>query len=144
MRKLVTATVALLFSALPALADGSKVQVYAFDGSFEDASFAVESAIVNQGLVIDSVSHVGAMLNRTKGETGGQDLFQAADVFQFCSAKLSRKVMEADPLNIAYCPYRLYVAEKDGKVTIGHLTMPDGPMKEVETLLQTIAKEATE
>ena len=40
----------------------------------------------------------------------------------FCSAVLSRKVMEADPANIAYCPYTLFVydtPEPDGMVTVG-------------------------
>jgi len=37
--------------------------VYDFDGTFDDATFAVESAIIDQGLVIDYVSHTGEMLN---------------------------------------------------------------------------------
>ena len=83
-----------------------------FDGSFEDATFAVESAIVDKGLVIDSVSHVGAMLNRTGADVGSEKtLFKAADVFLFCSAVVSREVMEADPMNIMHCPYGVFVAE---------------------------------
>ena len=77
-----------------------------FDGSFEDATFAVESAIVGEGLVIDYVSHVGEMLNRTGGDVGSDAMiFQNADIFLFCSAVISRQVMEADPMNITHCPY---------------------------------------
>lgn len=116
-----------------------------FDGDFEDAKFAVESAIVGKGLVIDYVSHVGDMLNRTGADVGSDKiLFEQADIFVFCSASVSRKVMEADPLNIAYCPYGIYVADQNGAVTVGYRSYPDGPMKEVESLLQEIVAEAVE
>ncbi|MCP4820439.1 MAG: DUF302 domain-containing protein, partial [Shimia sp.] len=86
-----------------------------FDGSFDDATFAVESAIVGKGLVIDYVSHVGEMLNRTGGDVGSdKEIFKAADIFLFCSAVVSRQVMEADPMNIAHCPYGIFVAEDEG------------------------------
>ncbi|HKK98162.1 MAG TPA: DUF302 domain-containing protein, partial [Marivita sp.] len=53
-----------------------------YDGSFEDATFAVETAIVNQGLVIDHVSHVGEMLNRTGADVGSDKaIFEEADIF---------------------------------------------------------------
>ena len=116
-----------------------------FDGSFEDATFAVESAIVGQGLVIDYVSHVGEMLNRTGGDVGSDKmLFKAADIFVFCSAVLSREVMEADPANIAHCPYGIYVAESDDGVVVGRRGYPDGPMEKVEALLDGIIDEAVD
>lgn len=136
-------TLAATAIATGAMAGGTKT--YQFDGAFDDATFGVESAIVDRGLVIDSVSHVGAMLERTRAETGGETIFKAADVFQFCSATLSRKVMEVDPLNIAHCPYGVFVAEDAaGSVTIGYRMMPEGAMKEVEALLDAIAREAAE
>lgn len=114
-----------------------------FDGAFEDATFAVENAIVNQGLVIDYVSHVGEMLNRTGEDVGSAKmLFKNADIFIFCSAKVSREVMEVDPMNIAYCPYGIFVAEDDTGVQVGYRTYPDGPMDKVEALLSGIVTEA--
>lgn len=114
-----------------------------FDGSFDDATFAVESAIVGQGLVIDYVSHVGEMLNRTGADVGSdKQIFAAADIFIFCSAKVSREVMEADPMNIGYCPYGIFVAEDDSGVNVGYRTYPDGPMEKVEALLAAIVEEA--
>ncbi len=134
----------LLGGAVPAAADG--VKYYAYDGAFEDAVFDLRSAIIDRGLVIDYVSHVGAMLNRTKEDVGGdQALFANADIFLFCSAVLSRKVMEADPDNIAHCPYAVFVTEAgdgSGTVRIGYRELPDGPMQEVEALLDGIAREA--
>lgn len=116
---------------------------YDFDGSFDDATFAVESAIVGEGLVIDYVSHVGEMLNRTGGDVGSDKmLFKNADIFLFCSAVVSREVMEADPLNITHCPYSIFVMETDDGVTVGHKDYPDGSMQAVENLMQQIVAEA--
>jgi len=129
--------------ALGAAAQAQDVITFDFDGSFEDASFAVESAIVDRGLVIDLVSHVGDMLNRTGTDVGSDVMiFDEADIFLFCSAAISRRAMEADPMNIAHCPYSIFVVERAGEVTIGHRAYPDGPMQEVEALLDSIILDA--
>jgi uncharacterized protein (DUF302 family) len=131
-----------VFAGTAALSEEAAV-VHPFDGSFEDATFAVESAIVGRGLVVDHVSHVGEMLARTGADLGSDvTLFTQADVFLFCSAVLSRKVMEADPMNIVHCPYGVFVAEREGEVIVGHRAYPQGPMQEVETLLDEIVLEA--
>ena len=70
------------------------------------------------------------------------DLFDEADVFLFCSATVSRSVMEADLMNIAHCPYGIFVTHKGDEVMIGYRNMPDGPMQEVQALLDDIAREA--
>lgn len=134
-------TAALVAVGTIALAEGSTV--YTFDGTFDDATFSVESAIIGKGLVIDYVSHTGEMLNRT-GEDVGSDveLFAEADIFVFCSATLSREVMEADPMNIAYCPYGVFVAERDGEVMIGYRNYPEGEMQKVQDLLDEIVQDA--
>ncbi|MBR9852620.1 MAG: DUF302 domain-containing protein [Rhodobacteraceae bacterium] len=119
--------------------------LFPYNGSFDDAKLSLESAILNKGLVIDYVSHVGDMLNRTGSDVGsGAQIFNAADIFLFCSAVFSREVMEADPGNIQHCPYGIFVTDKDGEVMIGHKKYPDGPMQKIETLLREIAKEASE
>lgn len=130
-----------IFAASAAAAD--EASIYPFDGSFEDATFSVESAIIGQGLVIDYVSHTGEMLNRT-GEDVGSDvtLFTAADIFVFCSASISRQVMELDPMNIAHCPYGIFVAERDGEVMIGYRNYPEGEMQLVQDLLGAIVADA--
>ena len=85
------------------------------------------------------------MLARTAADVGSDvKLFEEADIFLFCSASLSRKVMEADPTNIAHCPYSVFVYEREGEVVIGHRTFPEGPMQEVQALLSEIATEAAE
>ena len=127
----------------PEKAMAQDVTAYDYEGSFDDASFALENAIIGQGLVVDHVSHVGEMLARTREDVGSDvKLFEDAVVMQFCSAILSRKVMEADPLNIAHCPYGIFVTDRDGKVQIGYRNFPEGEMQEVQSFLDEIVQEA--
>lgn len=124
----------------------AEVITYDTDESFDDVVFGLESAILDRGLVIDSVSHTGDMLERTRADVGSDVvLYEHADVFSFCSASISRRVMEADPMNIMFCPYDIFVMvrpETPDVTTIGFRTFPDGAMKEVEALLDGIAKAA--
>ena len=134
----------LVMAGLPQIAVAQDAITYPFDGSFEDASFAIENAIIDRGLVIDYTSHVGDMLNRTGADVGSDvAIFDNAQIFLFCSAAVSRRVIEADPMNIMHCPYGIFVADMGGEVMIGHRDYPDGPMQEVEALLDAIILEAT-
>ncbi len=143
MKQLIPAMV-LAFAA--GLASAQDMVAYKVDQSFDDVSFGLESAILDKGLVIDSISRVGEMLERTRADVGSDVvLFGQADVYSFCSASLSRKVMEADPMNIRFCPYDIFVAElpdEPGGVTIGYRTMPEGVMQEVQALLDEITRAA--
>ena len=119
---------------------------YSVDQDYDDVTFGLESAITDKGLVIDAVNHVGEMLERTKEDVGGtQTVFIKAEVFSFCSATLSRKVMEADPMNLQFCPYGIFVMQTPDapdQTTIGYRILPEGPMKEVQALLDDIVQEA--
>lgn len=144
MRKTLTGTCLLAMLSLPAMAE-EPITMTAED-TFENVTFAIESAIVGRGLVIDYVSHVGEMLERTKADVGGTaTIFTQADVFLFCSATTSRTVMEANPMNVQHCPYGIFVAEspdKPGTITVGHRDYPEGEMQAVEDLLSEIVAEA--
>ncbi len=142
MRKFALTACLAIAAALPAGA-GEGYVTYAYEGTFEEASSSVENAIIGAGLKVDYVSHVGEMLARTGADVGDDTLlFDHAQAFLFCSAVLSRKVMAADPMNIAFCPFGIFVADRGGKVVIGYRTYPDGPMQEVQALLDAIASEA--
>jgi uncharacterized protein (DUF302 family) len=140
------AGLAAALAAGPVVADGEHVVLYESEYDFEETAFGVEQAIVGRGLVVDYVSHVGDMLNRTAADVGADvRLFDAANIYLFCSAVLSRKVMEADPMNIAHCPYGVFVAARgDGEETtlVGYRRYPAGEMQEVQSLLDEIAREA--
>lgn len=119
---------------------------YTVDQDYDDVTFGLESAITDEGLLIDAVNHVGAMLERTKEDVGAtKTVFLKAEVYNFCSAKVSRDVMEADPMNLQFCPYGIFVMqtpENPDQTTIGYRIMPEGPMKEVQALLEKIVQEA--
>ena len=63
--------------------------LYNYEGTFDDATFSVEGAILGKGLVIDHISHTGDMLSRTANDVGSDiEIFKSADIFLFCSATL--------------------------------------------------------
>ena len=134
--------------AVAATAAASQSAVfYSTDESFDDVSFSIESAILDEGLVIDNVSHVGDMLNRTGADVGSTTpLYDAADVYSFCSATVSREVMEAHPMNIVYCPYGIFVAQLTGsdEVVVGYQEYPEGEMQLVQQLLDGLVRTALE
>lgn len=144
--KLSTLTAVIALTATAATAQ--EMVTYTTDQPFEDVAFGLETAILNEGLVIDHVSHVGDMLERTRGDVGSDVvLYEQAETYSFCSATVSREVMEADPMNIAFCPYDIFVAESadtPGEVTIGYRTFPEGAMQKVQVLLDDIVRAAIE
>ena len=137
-------TLALLIT-LPAAATAQEVITHAYDGSFEEATFALENAIIGEGLVVDHVSHVGEMLARTGADIGAEThLFDAADVYLFCSATTSREVMQTDPENLAFCPYAMFVESRGAETKIGYRSFARESMAPVNALLARIATAATE
>lgn len=141
--------IALLVAAIStagAAAEPGGVTTYPVEAEFDDVTFGLESAIVDRGLLVDHVSRVGKMLNRTAADVGATaQTYSQADVYLFCSAVLSRKMMEADPDNIAHCPYSVFVyelADNLGTIHVGYRHMPDGVMQEVQELLDAVAREA--
>ena len=115
------------------------------EGEFDDIAFAVENAIVNAGLVIDGRSKVGEMLARTKEDVGGEkDLYTHGDVFTFCSATVSREVMEADIMNLQHCPYSIFLFETPdapGRITVGRRGY-DASMQPAAEMLDDIIADA--
>jgi len=93
-------------------------------GEFGDVKERVVHAIENHGLVLNYTARIGAMLERTGKDTGAaRRIYGDAEMLEFCSARLSRDTMEADPRNIVFCPYSIAIytlpKEKD-KVYIAY------------------------
>lgn len=123
------------------------------DSSFDNAVTDIENAIVNKGLVIDYTGKVGDMLSRTGDAVGMQTPFKNAVYMQFCSAKHTHEVVAANPLNIAVCPYVVFVYEMtDGSGTKIGYRRPVGAegaasadaLAGVDALLKEIVSEAAE
>jgi len=151
--RILSATMLLVGLSQLALAEGAHMAVFTKQGSFADVRESVEMAITGRGFVINNVSHVGDMLERTgKDLGGGKQVFIKAESLEFCSATVSRKMMEADPDNIVFCPYiiSIYVLpEKPNEVRVAYRkTQMAGSsssrkaLKAVNDLLTEIIKEA--
>ena len=136
------------------MADPNPVVTYSKAAKFDDVRDDVKLAIEGRGLVIDYQSYVNRMLERTGKDVGSaRKLYADAQAFVFCSAALSRKTMEADPANMAMCPYSIVVYEALKQPGTAHVAYrrpwrPDGSaaskaaLKEVEALLDGIARKA--
>jgi len=144
MLKPLAVALALAGLAQPVLAD--ELVLIPSGMSFEDTTFALQDAIVGRGLVIDYVSHVGEMLERTRADMGSDVvLFTNAEIYMFCSASTSRQVMEADWHNIAFCPYGIDVIERPGEeVMIGYMRRDAASMAPVNELLSSLVAEVAE
>jgi uncharacterized protein (DUF302 family) len=146
---------ALLFSGFiqATWADGDYMAVFTRKGSFEEVRDAVDMAITDRGMVVNNVSHVGEMLERTGRDLGEtRRIFLKAEVLEFCSAIVSRKMMESDPDNIVFCPYVIsvyVVPEKPDEVRVAYrrpalVGSPDSQkaLKAVDELLSGIIRDA--
>ncbi len=129
------------------------VTVQSLPGNFDDVKERVVAAIENRGLVLNYTAHVGAMLERTGKDIGrDRQIYRKADVIEFCSAAVSRATMEADPLNIVFCPYviAVYVLPAEpGKVYLAYRKPPAAgsaqsvkALREVGKLLDGIVRDA--
>jgi len=123
-RTVAAAGAILMFALIPTAYALDGVQKYQVEGSFEDVYFDLENAVIDQGLVIDNVSHVSEMLDRTGKDVGStKPIYVDGRTVSFCSAKLSRAAMEADLDNLVFCPYSIFIYEsaaRPGSVTIGY------------------------
>lgn len=147
------AAVALTAGAGVAPAQAQGLKTYTKKAKLDDVKQDLTDAIVNKGLKIDYNGKIGDMLERTGADVGSsKPIYKGAEFFTFCSAKLSRAMMEADPLNIVSCPYVMFVYEsaaKPGEVVVGYRrTIAQGKaaskkaLADIDALLDAIAKEA--
>lgn len=126
---------------------------YAKEAKFDTVKDDLVLAIQNRGLVVDHTSYIHNMLERTGKDLGTTTTIYVNGIaYSFCSAVVSRKTMEADPHNIAFCPYTIAVytpVNEPGKVYVAYRRPPlvgseasAAALKEVENLLDGIAREA--
>ena len=146
----IAACAALYGTAQAASAD---VVVRSTKGEFKEVKERVLHAIENRGLVLNYTARIGAMLERTGKDIGaGRRVYGDAELLEFCSARISRDTMEADPRNIVFCPYSIAVytvpKEKD-RVYIAYRRIgasgagqPAKSLAAVDKLLADIVAEA--
>lgn len=150
-------TLALAASPVADAAEPIKISehqvLYSTEGAFSEIKENLQFAIENQGLVINYTAQVGDMLERTGSDLGFTDhTYLAGDVVEFCSADLTRRMVEADPTNLVFCPYAVHFYEltaEPGTIYVGYKRpLPVGndasraALGEIDDLLKTIVTEA--
>lgn len=144
-------TFALAILALATTASATPV-ISKTTGTFDEIKENLTNALTNRGMVVNNIAHIGDMLARTGKDLGKTNpVYLKAEAIEFCSATISRKTMEANPHNIAYCPYviAIYVLPKEPKTVYVTYRKPTGgdtkaskaSLGEVEKLLRDLVKE---
>jgi uncharacterized protein (DUF302 family) len=119
--------------------------------TYEDVRIDLENAIITEGLKLDYTGNIAAMLQRTGPDVGSnQPIYQNAEFFTFCSAKLSRAMMEADPANMSQCPYIVFLYQRAAtskEVVVGYRKVAVAgrgakALEEINKLLDRIARAA--
>lgn len=128
-------------------------RTYRIAGEYPFYREMLEDAITSEGLVINATGDIAGMLDRTGADLGdGTRLYQQAESFEFCSAIYSRKMMQADPHSIVFCPYVIAIyelASDPGTIYMGFKRMPHAEdpsialtLKEVDALKDRIIQNA--
>jgi uncharacterized protein (DUF302 family) len=84
-----------------------------------------------------------------------RQVYEQAEVLQFCSANYSRKMMDAAPELLAYCPFGIGIYTLPGETGKVHLVYrrmrteglaPDAAqaLQRIDALLEEIAQEASQ
>jgi uncharacterized protein (DUF302 family) len=139
----------------PATKDDKLRKTYVVKDTFDNVKQLVVEALKDKGLKINTTSHISNMLQRTGKDLGLKTtIFTKAENIEFCSAIVSRNMMQADPHNIIFCPYiiSVYSLAKDPKTTYVSYRRPpvladkksNAVLREVEKLLDEIARATTE
>ncbi len=134
--------------------DLEPVVIRTVTGEYEQVWEDLQTALNDRGLMVSSVSHIGKMLVRTGTSfEGAKKIFAQARGLVFCSAVLSRTMMETNPHFIAFCPYQIMVYSlpgQEGTVYLSYrrLLWNNGrnqePLKKIEQLLNDLVSEVIE
>ena len=124
-------------------------------GEFNEVKEFLLQSIAGNGIKISSTSYISKMLQRTKEDVGAnKDIFKNAEAIGFCSASLSREMMETNPHHIVYCPYTIVIyelAKEPGIIYLGYrrpfpanISDSDPSLKKIDTLMSDIISEVIE
>jgi uncharacterized protein (DUF302 family) len=139
----------------PLAAAAQPVVSYAVAGvKFADVRDDLKTAIEARGFVVDYQAQIGSMLDRTGKDVGSaRPLYVDAQSLQFCSAQLSRRMMEADAANVVMCPFTIVVyttVARPQQVVVayrrplrqGGSAASHAALRELDKLLDGLAREA--
>ncbi len=122
--------------------------VYQAEMDFEDAKLNLVDAIEAEGMVISSTSHAKTMLDRTAESVNGKgNIYDKAEIIQFCKVDLSHKLVSANPHNLVLCPYSIAVYSLKTKPEIIYFSyrapyLDEPVVKDIQKLLDQLILEA--
>jgi len=130
------------------------VVLYSVQGDYDEVWEDLKMALNERGLVVSSVSHVGEMIDRTGRALGRtRKVFGKANVMEFCSAVISRDMLEQNAHLIAFCPYQIMVyslPDNERKIYLSYRRpiwngpSDQGVLDEVEKLVSGIIRDVVD
>ena len=109
---LVVAGIFFFFSSATNIsaADDSGINIYSSNSEFDDVIFELESELIDRGYKIDYRGYISKMMERTAQDfEGDKSVYKNAQFVTFCSVSLTRSMVKADPNNLAFCPYVIFI-----------------------------------
>jgi len=156
MKKTLFLSLLLMFKTLVAnaewISEDNKIVTYRSNDNFETTKESIQQAITNQGLIISGTLHVSEMLDRTAKDLGiSKSAYQKAEAFEFCSAVISHKMIQINPLNLTACPFTIAFFVKPEEPQVVYIAFRKPQLagesqeitQEINTFLHGIVKEAT-
>lgn len=134
------------------ISEDNIIVTYRSNESFETIKENLQQAITNKGLIISGTLHVSEMLNRTAKDLNiAKNAYQKAEAFEFCSALLSHKMIQINPLNLTACPFTIAFFVKPEETQSVYLAFRKPQLageskaisEEINNFLKEIVKEAT-
>ena len=143
---------AMLWLPLSAMAAENYTVLFKTQGTFQEVRDSVAISIEGKGLLITHSNHIADMLERTGKDLGKtRQVYEFGEQMEFCSATVSRVMMEADPHAIVLCPYSIavYKIPNDKHIYVAFRKPPTSKnpalkkaLADVEKLLIEIVKDA--
>jgi len=134
------------------VSEDNLIATYRSNESFETVKENVQQAITNKGLIISGTLHISEMLNRTAKDLNiSKNAYQKAEAFEFCSAVLSHKMIQVNPLNLTACPFTIAFFVKPEETNVVYLAFRKPQLvgeskevsQEINNFLHSIVKEST-
>ena len=136
-------------------ADEGPVRTVRVSGDFEDVRDGIRQAIEGKGINIAHTLPAGDMLNRTGADFGVEkNVFLQAETVEFCSARISHRLAQANHENILLCPFTIsiYVPSDDADHVYLSWRRPfslgdkesQAAVQEMVELMEAIVREASE
>ncbi|MEY3219146.1 MAG: hypothetical protein RIT27_503 [Pseudomonadota bacterium] len=134
------------------VSEDKMIVTYRSNDNFETVKENIQQAITNKGLIISGTLHVSEMLNRTAKDLGiSKNVYQKAEAFEFCSAVISHKMIQVNPLNLTACPFTIAFFVKPEETNVVYLAFRKPQLagesqeitQEINNFLHGIVKEAT-